>query len=98
MTRRGKNTKKAQEEEKKRKRKLLHKCRQAIKILEQYERLAEKQAAKIPPSRLTNLNLLRDSGMITINHLPGSLHKKFPREFQKMTLAEIREYFKESQA
>ena len=94
MTRRGKNTKK-EAQEKKRKRKTLHKCRQAIKILEQYERLAEKQAAKIPPNRLTNLNLLRDTGMLTINHLPGSLHKKFPREFQNMTLAEIREYFKE---
>ena len=95
MIRRNKNQKKSPQEEKKRKRKVLQKCRQAIKILEQYERLAEKQAAKIPPNRLTNLNLLRDTGMLTINHLPGSLHKKFPREFQNMTLAEIREYFKE---
>ncbi|MEM7535551.1 MAG: hypothetical protein AAF639_25470 [Chloroflexota bacterium] len=76
-------------------RKELHKCRQAIKILEQYERLAEKQAAKIPPDRLADLNQLRDTGLITVGHLPASLHKKFPSEFNKMTLAEIRAYLQE---
>lgn len=66
-------------------------CKTAIKILTQYERLAEKLGLKLPASRIEDLNRLRDSGQITINHLPGSLKEKFPMgTFGDMTLNAIR--------
>jgi hypothetical protein len=66
-------------------------CKKAIKILTQYERLAEKFGLKLPASRIQELNRLRDSEQITINHLPGSLRGEFPLgTFGDMTLAAIR--------
>lgn len=64
-------------------------CNKAIKVLEQYERLAEKLGKKIPPKRLKELNEKRDAGTITSNDLPGFL--EFPGgELEGMTLAAIR--------
>lgn len=53
-------------------------CRTAIKILTQYERLAKKFGLNLPASRLNELNRLRDTGTITINHVPGTLRGEFP--------------------
>lgn len=67
-------------------------CRKAIKILEQYQRLAEKRGVRLSPRRLEELNQLREAGTITIDDLPGILHREFPKgTFNSMTLAEIRE-------
>jgi hypothetical protein len=65
-------------------------CKTAIKILTQYERLAEKFGKNLPAKRIEELNALRDSGQITINHLPGFLKSMFPGNFGDMTLAAIR--------
>jgi large-conductance mechanosensitive channel len=64
-------------------------CNKAIKVLEQYERLAKKLNKKIPPKRLEELNRMRDAGTITSNDLPGFL--EFPGgELVGMTLEAIR--------
>lgn len=65
-------------------------CHTAIKILTQYERLAKKLGKNIPPSRIAELDRLRDAGTITINHIPGGLRSEFPGIFADMTLAAIR--------
>jgi hypothetical protein len=66
-------------------------CRTAIKILTQFERLAQKYGLNLSPRRIEELNRLRDSGQITINHIPGSLRDPFPLgTFGEMTLAAIR--------
>ncbi len=71
------------------------KCRRAIKILEQYERLAKDRGIKIPPDRLKRLNELRDSGEIRITDLPGGLRGEFPGEFDGDTLDRIRKKCRE---
>ena len=65
-------------------------CRKAIKLLTQYERLAEGQHIKLPPNRIAELNRLRDEGKIKSSDLPGSLQSEFPSQFAGMTLEEIR--------
>jgi RHS repeat-associated protein len=65
-------------------------CQTAIKLLEQYERLAAKYNIKINEARLKQLNAKRDAGTITCEDLPGGLQREFPGEFKGMTLAEIR--------
>jgi hypothetical protein len=67
-------------------------CQTAKKILEQYQRLAEKRGVRLSPRRLEELNQLREAGAITINDLPSTLHREFPKgTFNSMTLAEILE-------
>jgi hypothetical protein len=67
-------------------------CKTAIKILTQYERLAQKFGLNLPASRIEELNRLRDAGTITINHIPASLRDPFPiGTFGDMTLAAIRQ-------
>lgn len=66
------------------------KCETAIKILTQYERLAQKLGKDLPRNRIEELNRLRDAGQIQIAHLPGSLRELFPGEWSDLTLAAIR--------
>ena len=66
-------------------------CKRAIKILEQYERLANKFGITIPPARLNDLNHLRDNGTIKSTDLPAKLRHEFPGEFVGMPLDAIRE-------
>lgn len=67
-------------------------CQTAKKILEQYQRLAEKRGVRLSPRRLEELNQLREAGEITINDLPSTLRREFPLgTFNSMTLAEIEE-------
>jgi hypothetical protein len=70
------------------------KCDTAIKILTQYERLANKFGKKIPRDKINQLNKLRDAGTITSNNLPGTLLGEFPGEFTGMTLNAIRQMCK----
>jgi RHS repeat-associated protein len=65
------------------------KCKTAKKLLEQYERLAQKRGKVISPSRIQELDRLRDSGQIKKSDLPGFLHNEFPGEFDGKTLTEI---------
>jgi hypothetical protein len=65
-------------------------CRTAIKLLEQYERLAAKYGARLPANRLADLDRKRDAGTITSNDLPASLRAEFPGQFAGKTLGEIR--------
>jgi hypothetical protein len=66
------------------------KCKKAIKILEQFDRLARKFKAKLSPGRMAKLKALRDAGTIQAGDLPARLTRDFPEEFAGMTLAEIR--------
>ena len=65
-------------------------CRPAVKLLEQYERLAAKYGVRLPPNRLADLDRKRDAGTITSNDLPASLRAEFPGQFAGMTLDDIR--------
>jgi hypothetical protein len=67
------------------------KCNKAIKILEQFERLAKKLGIKISHVRLQHLNDLRNNGTITSSDLPAKLAAEMPGEFANMPLAEIQE-------
>ena len=67
------------------------KCKKAIKILEQFERLMNKKKKKIPPKLLPKLKELRDKGEITSKDLPGTLQNEFPGEFEGKTLTEIKQ-------
>jgi hypothetical protein len=66
-------------------------CQKAIKLLEQFGRLARKYGIKISAARLQRLNELRDAGTITSADLPGKLAKEMPGEFVGLSLDEIRE-------
>ena len=67
-------------------------CGTAIKVLTQYERLAEKLGIRLPPRRIEGLNRKRDAGTITIGDLPGTLRREWPGGiFDGKTLDEIRE-------
>ena len=68
------------------------KCKRAIKILEQFDRLANKLGAKLSAGRLARLKDLRDAGTIQAADLPARLTRDFPEEFAGMTLAEIRQH------
>jgi len=68
------------------------KCRTAIKVLEQFERLAKKLRVRIRAKRLERLQGLRDAGTICSGDLPGTLTRRFPGEFLGMTLDEIRQH------
>lgn len=63
--------------------------KKAIKILTQYERLANKLGLRLSRQKIEELNRLRDNGAIKVTHLPARLHEEFPGEFRNMTLAEI---------
>jgi len=65
-------------------------CKRAIKILEQFERLAQKFGIKLAAVRLDQLRRLRDDGTIKSTDLPAKLRMDFPGEFAGTTLAEIR--------
>jgi hypothetical protein len=67
------------------------KCKRAIKILEQFDRLAAKFKARLSAGRLARLKALRDAGTIRADDLPARLLRDFPKEFVGMTLAEIRQ-------
>jgi hypothetical protein len=66
-------------------------CKKALKILEQFERLARKLGRTIPPKRLARLKALRDAGTIRASDLPAILAREFPGEFAEMTLDAIRD-------
>ena len=66
------------------------KCKRAIKILEQFDRLARKLKAQLSAGRQAKLKALRDAGTIKADDLPARLRRDFPEEFAGMTLAEIR--------
>jgi hypothetical protein len=65
-------------------------CRAAIKLLEQYERLAAKYGVRLPANRLADLDQKRDAGTITSGDLPASLRAEFPGQFAGKTLDDIR--------
>ena len=65
-------------------------CRKAIKILEQFERLAQNMGIRMSPVRRARLRRLRDAGEIKSTDLPGLLRRNFPGEFAGMTLSAIR--------
>jgi len=69
----------------------LAKLNKAIKLLEQFDRLAEKFGIGIPQRRLDRLRKLRDSGTIQSDDPPGKLLREFPDEFVGMSLNEIRQ-------
>jgi hypothetical protein len=62
----------------------------AIKILTQYERLAEKFGIRISAKRVEDLNRLRDAGRISTSDLPAILLREFPGELAGLALDEIR--------
>jgi hypothetical protein len=64
--------------------------KKAVKIPEQFERLARKYAVKIPEKRLEQLRQLRDSGTIQSGDLPATLAREFPGELAGMSLDELR--------
>ena len=64
-------------------------CSTAIKILTQYERLAKKYGIKISQSRLRQLDVLRDKGMIKLTDIPAKLREKFPGTFSEDNLDDI---------
>lgn len=68
------------------------KSQKAIKILTQYERLANKYKLNLSADKIQALNLLRDNGLIKFSDLPAKLRSEFPGEFGDMTLNEIRAY------
>jgi len=65
-------------------------CKKAIKLLEQFERLAKKLGGKLTPKRLQELKDLRDAGKIKSSDLPAKLRAVFPGEFAGLTLKSIR--------
>jgi hypothetical protein len=67
-----------------------NRCHKAIKLLEQFERLARKYAVKLSAKRLQQLNNLRDTGKIKSSDLPRKLQCEFPGEFTGMTVDEIK--------
>ncbi len=66
------------------------KCKKALKILEQFDRLAQKLGIRIPARRLRKLNRLRDCETIKSTDLPAGLAREFPGDFAGISLAEIR--------
>lgn len=69
--------------------KTIDQCTTAIKILEQYDRLAQKMRIDLSEKRLQELNSKRDAGTITQYDLPAGLRTQFPLGDQ--SLQSIRE-------
>jgi predicted DsbA family dithiol-disulfide isomerase len=67
-------------------------AQKAIKILTQYERLANKYGLRLSDDKIQELNTLRDHGLIKVSNLPAKLRNEFPEEFSDMNLNEIRAY------
>ena len=67
------------------------KCKKAIKLLKEFERLAKKYGVKLSPKRLKELKDLRDAGKIKSSDLPPKLRSIFPGEFAGMILDTIRD-------
>jgi predicted DsbA family dithiol-disulfide isomerase len=67
-------------------------AQKAIKILTQYERLANKYGLRLSDDKIQELNTLRDHGLIKVSNLPAKLRNEFPGEFSDMNLNEIRAY------
>ncbi|OUL36180.1 hypothetical protein BV372_08205 [Nostoc sp. T09] len=67
-------------------------AQKAIKILTQYERLANKYGLRLSEQKIQELNVLRDNGLIRASNLPAKLRNEFPGEFSEMNLNEIRAY------
>ena len=65
-------------------------CKKAIKLLEQFERLARKYAIALSPQRKERLKKRRHAGIIKSSDLPAKLRSLFPGEFAGMTLTAIR--------
>ncbi len=65
-------------------------CNTAIKLLEQFERLAKKLGISMPPKRLEHLRDLKNRETITSNDLPPKLRSMFPGEFAGKSLKTIR--------
>ncbi len=65
-------------------------CRKAIKLLKEYERLMEAAGHPLDPKRIAELDRKRDDGTITSNDRPGTLQREFPGEFKGKTLDDIR--------
>jgi hypothetical protein len=61
------------------------------KLLSEYERLSDKCKLSIPPAKLQQLNEKRDAGVIKPSDLPAKLKNEIPKEFQDMTIREIKE-------
>ena len=61
----------------------------AKKLLTDYERLANKYQVNLSEKRLAQLDALRDAGIITSAHLPGTLQKVFPGQLQAVPLGDI---------
>lgn len=66
-------------------------CNTAIKLLEQFERLAKKLGIAMPPKRLERLRDLMGKGTIKSGDLPPKLRSMFPGEFAGKSLKTIRE-------
>ena len=67
-------------------------CDKAIKLLEQYERLAEELGSQLGQAQLDRLNGLRNSGQIRSTDLPGRLQREWPGGvLDGKTLDEIRQ-------
>ena len=56
-------------------------CNTAIKLLEQFERLAKKLGITIPPRKLAELRDRKNNQTIRSSDLPPKLRSMFPGEF-----------------
>jgi len=75
---------------KKEKQEILDKCGRCIKILEQFDRLAQKMKVDLPEARLKALTEKRNSGTLTGEDLPATLRQKYDLDV-KMPLTKIRD-------
>ena len=66
-------------------------CNTAIKLLEQFDRLARKFGIYLSPKRLSDLKKLKNMGKMKSSDLPAKLRSLFPGEFVGMTLEAIRD-------
>lgn len=67
-------------------------CKKAIKLLEQVDRLAQKQGKKLNPKRLAELKKKIADKTITSSDLPGSIQNtEFPDKLKGLTLKEVEE-------
>ncbi len=66
-------------------------CNTAIKLLEQFERLARKFGIAIPSRKLAELRDRKNKETIRSSDLPAKLRSLFPGEFAGKSLKTIRE-------
>jgi len=66
-------------------------CAQALRLLKQRDRLAQKLGVRIDEERRKQLREKMNNGTITSNDLPGRLAREFPAQFRGMTLKKIEE-------